>query len=199
MTRKTAAVATPSPLTRNEDIAVLSFIGPSGAGKSALVRELDKGGAIALNPSWTDRPRRMDELDGSAEHTFVTGEEFSELERSGFFLEVVQPFGLPYRYGLPRLIRSERVPAIIVRAPMLKLVDKHFPRHRVYQVECRLNSARKRLLDRGEKESRLGTRLEGFDAEAELGRNLADRVFYNEGTLEELVLQVTAAIREDFP
>jgi len=178
--------------------AVLVFIGPSGTGKSALVRELIRDGVIDLNPSWTDRPRRTHELNGIPEHRFVNTEEFSRLQGEGFFLEVVQPFGLPYRYGLPPLTQSEGVPTIMVRAPMMDLVAKHFPMHRTYQIECELARAHARLLERGEEESELGTRLAEFEAEARFGRLHADRIFLNDGSIEELVKQVRAALREDF-
>lgn len=178
--------------------AVLVVIGPSGTGKSALVRELIREGVIDLNPSWTDRPRRTHELNGIPEHRFVNAEEFSRLQGQGFFLEVVEPFGLPHRYGLPPLTQSESVPTIMVRAPMMSLVAKHFPLHRTYQIECGLARARARMVERGDDESELGARLDEFEAEARLGRVHADRIFLNDRSLEDLVKQVRAALREDF-
>src|SRR5436305_590449 len=82
---------------------VVVFIGPSGSGKSTVVRELASRGLVTVHPTWTTRPRRADEQQGSLEHRFVSDGEFDELCRRGCFIETVRLFGLPYRYGLPPL------------------------------------------------------------------------------------------------
>lgn len=176
---------------------VLVFIGPSGAGKSSVVRELVKRGSIDFYPSWTDRPPRKDELETGGSHSFVRPEEFSRLQERGYFLEVVQPFGLPFRYGLPPLPDSSGIPTIIVRAPMLGLVARHFPAHLVYQVECSAETARIRLSGRDGGGS-LGSRLEDFEKEADLGRTLARRTFQNDSDLQPAVGEVLAALERDF-
>jgi guanylate kinase len=179
---------------------VLVLIGPSGSGKSVVARELHRSGLIAVTPSWTTRPRRGDEVDGTIEHRFVTEEEFDVLDRDGFFLEVVQPFGLAYRYGLPQVQPPEagRVPAILVRAPLMSLVAKHFPDHVVYQIEDTYDRASARVLAKERSASDLGTRLGDYDAERWLGRQFADHVFSNSTSVAELVTSVAVAISEDF-
>lgn len=176
---------------------VLAVLGPSGSGKSTVVRELHRRGVIDITPSWTTRPRRDDELGGSVEHRFVDDEEFTARQDAGYFLEVVQMFGLPFRYGLPAIADPEAgtVPAIMVRAPLMPLVDRHFPGHVAYQIEDGYQRARERL---GRRAGDLGTRLDGFEEECRLGRGAAHRVFVNDGSIAGLVEAVAAAVRSDF-
>ena len=179
---------------------VLVFVGPSGSGKSSVVRELHRRGVVAVTPSWTTRPRRPDEVGGSLEHRFVTEEEFAALEAAGFFLGTAALFGLPHRYGLPPVAAADgaAVPAILVRAPLLPLVGRHFPDRVVYQVEDSAARVRERLAARGVSGPALGTRLTGYEQERDEGRRRADRVFVNAGTLADLVDEVAAAVAADF-
>ena len=179
---------------------VLVFIGPSGSGKSTVARELHRRGLIAVTPSWTTRPRRPDEADGSIEHRFVNEEEFDDLESAGFFVETVAMFGLPHRYGLPPVEAAAGgvVPAVIVRAPLLPLVARHFRDSVVYQVEDSYQEARDRVAARGMTESDLGTRLTEYDQERDQGRRHACRLFVNAGSPDALVADVAAAVVHDF-
>lgn len=173
------------------------MLGPSGSGKSTVARELHRRGVIDVTPSWTTRPRRADERDGSVEHRFVEGDQFTARHNAGYFLEVVQMFGLPYRYGLPRVKppADGLVPAIIVRAPLMPLVHRHFPGHVAYQIEDRYQRAEERLRRRA---GDLGTRLDGFEDECRLGRETAHRIFVNEGSIADLVEAVAGAVYHDF-
>lgn len=179
---------------------VLAVLGPSGSGKSTVVRELHRRGVIEVIPSWTTRPRREDEVDGSIEHLFVDDEEFTATQDAGYFLEVVQMFGLPYRYGLPAVPEPAdgRVPAIMVRAPLMPLVARHFPGHVAYQIEDDYQRARERLARRVTAATDLGTRLDGFDEECRLGRQAAHRTFVNGGSVGDLVEAVADAVLRDF-
>lgn len=182
---------------RSTDVRVLAVLGPSGSGKSTVVRELHRRGVIEVTPSWTTRPRRPDELDGSIEHRFVGDEEFNERQEDGYFLEVVQMFGLPHRYGLPAVEEPAdgRVPAIMVRAPLMPLVARHFPGHVAYQIEDGYQRARERLERRlGD----LGTRLEDFEEERRAGRQAAHRIFVNQGSVGDLIEAVADAVEQDF-
>ena len=176
---------------------ILVFVGPSGSGKSTVVRALHRRGVIAVTPSWTTRPRRSDEPGDTVEHRFVDEHRFGEHQRAGDFLEVVRLFGLPYAYGLPPVEPpgDGRVPAIMARATVLPLVERHFPDHVAYQIEDAYERARARLeLRHGE----LGTRMDGHEGERRLGRAVAQRIFVNTGTVDDLVDAVAAAVDEDF-
>src|SRR4051812_28800945 len=109
---------------------VVVFIGPSGSGKSTVVRELADRGLVTVHPTWTTRPRRADEQQGSLEHRFVSDDEFDELCRRKFFIDTVSLFGLAYRYGLPPLddgsagatspaLHAAPVDAVMLRAPLV--------------------------------------------------------------------------------
>jgi guanylate kinase len=178
-------------------VRILAVLGPSGSGKSSVVRELHRRGRIDVTPSWTTRPRRDDEQDGSVEHRFVDAEEFTARQNAGYFLEVVQMFGLPYRYGLPVVEPpvDGRLPAIMVRAPLMPLVHRHFPAHVAYQIEDGYQRAEERLRRRA---GDLGTRLDGFEEECRLGREAAHRIFVNEGSIADLVDAVAGAVHQDF-
>ncbi len=180
---------------------VLVFIGPSGSGKSTVVGELHRRGLIAVTPSWTTRPCRNGEMDHTVEHRFISDQEFTALEEEGFFLEVVRPFGLPHRYGLPQVEPASdgRVPTIMVRAPLMALVERHFSAFVTYQIEDSYDRAKDRVVAAGACGAGLGTRLEGHDDERRFGRQLASRVFLNRTTPMELISAVAGAIIEDFP
>lgn len=180
--------------------SLLVFIGPSGSGKSAVVRELHRRGVIEVTPSWTTRPRRDDEHGSTIDHRFVTEDDFTALAEAGYFLEVVRPFGLPYRYGLPPVEGPSdgRVAAIMVRAPFMPLVVRHFLCHVTYQIEDSFDRAKDRVVVSGGAAVGLGTRLEGYEEERRLGHQLASRVFLNEASLPELIAAVAEAVGRDF-
>ena len=76
---------------------VLVVIGPSASGKSSLVRELHRRRVIRVLPTWTTRPRRADERDGSLEHRFVSDERFGERARLRLLLRGCAPAELAAR------------------------------------------------------------------------------------------------------
>lgn len=181
---------------------LLVVIGPSGSGKSTAIRELHRLGVVTVTPSWTTRPRRQDEVHGALEHRFVSEDHFTALAAAGFFLEVVRAFDLPFRYGLPPVEDpvDGSVAVVMVRAPLVPLVARHFPDHVVYQVEDAYDRARERVLaGRHEAPSALGTRLQGYEDERLLGRSVAARVFVNATSPSALVAAVSHAIDHDFP
>lgn len=177
---------------------LLAVIGPSGAGKSTAVRALAAAGVVEVTPSWTTRPPRAGELERCVEHRFVSDREFDALERRGFFVETVRPFGLPYRYGVPAVGRpaGRAVPLVMLRAPLVPVLRRRYERARVYQVEDSRERAAARLLAR---HGGLGTRLRDYDAEVALGRELADRVVVNDRDVAALVAAARDAIAADFP
>lgn len=180
---------------------LLAVIGPSGAGKSTVVRALAAAGVVEVTPSWTTRPPRPGEPGRGVEHRFVTDREFDALEGRGFFVETARPFGLPYRYGVPavRRPRSGAVPLVMLRAPLLPVLRRRYEGARVYQVEDSRERAAARLLVRPGGPADLGTRLRDYDAEAGLGRELADRVVVNDRDVAALVAAARDAIAADFP
>jgi guanylate kinase len=159
------------------------------------MRILMERSLVHITPTWTDRPRRSGEQE--AEHRFVSAAEMSELTSNDGFIEVVKPFGLPYRYGLPILEPANaQAAAVMIRAPFVEMFLAHYPKAKVYQIEADFAFAQREVLARGTDE--LGTRLSDFDAEIMTGRQHANRIFYNQGDgLELLVTAITAAMIKD--
>lgn len=178
---------------------VLVIIGPSASGKSSLVRSLHQRGLVKVHPTWTTRPRRHDEVAGAPEHRFVSEEVFDDLAAQGFFLDTVQLFGLPYRYGLPPLTPSSAGPldVVMLRAPLVARFARFVPHHLVYQIEGDPERTSDRLVGRGCSPVELAGRLIDNDREVRCGRRMADRVFVNDGPLDALVHAVAAALRSD--
>lgn len=177
---------------------LLVVIGPSGSGKSSAVRALERRGLVRVHPTWTTRPRRPDERLGSLEHRFVDDASFDDLLASGFFLDTVALFGLPYRYGLRTFRRSTdgRVDTVMARAPVVERLRRLLPGPMlVVQIEDDPDRLAERLRHRAHSPLELGCRLRDNDRETAIGRGLADRVLVNDGPLEELVdeLAVTVA------
>lgn len=178
---------------------LLVIIGPSGSGKSTVVQKLVSNGVVEVTPSWTTRPPRSGELDVSVEHEFVTEQHFNQKEKEGFFLETVKLFGLPYSYGLPRIKKPGKcVPAVMLRAPLLSLLTKHYKNPVVYQVEDEYERIRKRLDVRTSEGEKQGTRLIDYQKELLAGRKLADRIFKNERDIDSLIKDIKVAINKDF-
>lgn len=182
----------PSPPAR-----MLVVIGPSGSGKSTAVRFLARQGLLRVHPTWTTRPRRPDEREGSLEHRFVDDASFDELVASGFFLDSVSLFGLPYRYGLPPIRRSGdgRVDTVMLRAPLVQRFRRVVPDPLlVVQIEDDPLRITDRLHRRAASTLELRCRLEDNERETAAGRALADRVLVNDGGLDELAEALEAAV-----
>lgn len=174
---------------------VLAIIGPSGCGKTTILKQLHKDRLVSVNPTYTERPKRKDEE--TLEHEFVDNAEFDRLADSGFFVEVIQAFGLKYRYAVPYL-KSEKgkIPLLMLRAQFLPLLFKHYPDNVIYQIEAPISSAKKWLKNRGDEE--LGTRLEQFQKEIKVGGEHAHRIFVNNGSIDDCIKSIEEALKADF-
>lgn len=182
------------------DALLLVVIGPSGGGKSSVVQELAKRGVVEVTPSWTTRPSRNGEVSSSVEHKFISEEEFNKQQERDFFLEVVQLFNLPYRYGLPRIQqpKDNHIPLIMLRASLLPMLPKHYTNGIIYQIEDEFAKVESRLRKRRIEGEHQGSRLEDYKKEVLLGRQSAHRVFTNNTRLGLLVNAMEAAITRDF-
>lgn len=181
--------ASPAPL--------LLIIGPSGSGKSTLVRALVDAGVLRVHPTWTTRPRRRDEAEGSPEHCFVDDEAFDRLVAAGAFLDTVALFGLPYRYGLPPIQRSRdgMVDAVMLRASLVgRFSEVSTDPAIVFQIEDEPVRMARRLRERSSSEEDFRCRIEDNRREIVAGRAIADRIFVNGGTVDDLAHDVTEAL-----
>lgn len=180
---------------KNLDTYMLGIIGPSGCGKSAIVRNLASRNIVTITPSWTDRPKR--DYEEEVEHVFVSSEELTKAEEENRFIEVVKPFNLPYRYGMPRPIEDlKNIALMMIRAQFVPLMLKHYPNSLVYQIEASYDFAKQNVLDRND--SDIGTRLEDFNKEIARGRKYAQRVFVNKfGLLEKITQDIEYCLKQD--
>jgi guanylate kinase len=180
---------------------VVVVIGPSGGGKSSVLRALYAEGLVSVHPTWTTRPPRPDERHGCLEHRFVAQHSFDSLCLRGFFIGTATPFGLPYRYGLPPLRRAAGGPADVValRAVLAAGWTEQIGPVVVYQIEADPERASERLRRRGCGDHETSARLADNLLEVEAGRQVADRVFVNDGSLPDLVDSVIRALRCDVP
>ncbi len=175
---------------------VLGIIGPSGCGKSTIVEMLFEKDKIIVNPTFTDRPRRIGEK--NLEHEFITRRKFDDLENQEKFIEVVQPFGLKYRYGTPRLNnKTNKISVLMLRAPFVPQLLYHYPKSIIYQIEASYEFARSAINKRGVRIN-VGNRLTLFDSEINLGRKYADRIFVNGGHIDELLEEILDKMMKDF-
>ena len=174
---------------------VLGIIGPSGCGKTTILKQLVDEDLVYVNPTYTERPKRPGEEE--LEHKFVSEKEFDRLEKSDFFVEVIQAFGLKYRYGVPHLKGEKgKVSLIMLRAPLVPLLLKHHPEHVIYQIEAPFSLAAEWMKKRGDHE--IGSRLDDFQKELMLGRKYAARTFVNNGDLAACVEEIKKALELDF-
>jgi guanylate kinase len=180
---------------------VLVLIGPSGTGKSSVVRELHRRGAALVRPTWTTRPPRRDELDGSLEHRFVSDPEFDVLDRDGFFCQTGSIAGIAHRYGLPKFEPRGTGPVdtVILRAAHVEQFCRLVPGTIVYQIEDRSDRVAERVRARGCPSAETVARLRDNITESDAGRRIAQRTFVNDGTLDQLVDAVIGAMGFDVP
>lgn len=179
--------------------ALLIIIGPSGSGKSSVIHELARREIIEVTPSWTTRPPRQGESENSVEHVFVSEQEFDKQRANGFFLEVVSLFDLPYRYGLPQVqAPKDKLPLIMLRAPLLPMVPKHYNNPTIYQIEDDQPRVEERLGRREAEGEQQGTRLQDYQKEVSVGRHSASRIFTNQADIISLATSIEVAIKQDF-
>lgn len=178
---------------------LLVIIGPSGTGKTTALQLLHEKGVVEVTPSWTTRPPRDDEAEGTLEHTFASEAAFKQKVDEGYFLETAQLFDLPYWYGLPKLEKPEgsKAATVMLSAALLPLMDKYYTNYTIYQIEDKPEKAAGRLQEREAAGHAMGSRFEDYQAEVAEGRKRADRVFTNDGTLEELAGRIAEALIED--
>src|SRR5205085_5152790 len=150
-------------------------------------------GLVDVRPTWTTRPIRPDEADGSLEHRFVTDAEFDRLKNAGFFLDTVEMFGLPFRYGLPRST-DRTTEVVMLRAALVERFRPLDPNFVVFYVEAAPSRIRARLQARGVSATDVAARLADNETERRIGRAVADEIFVNDASIDALVAHVAAAI-----
>lgn len=181
----------------------LVLIGPSGVGKTSVAVALQDRHEVTVIPSWTTRPPRPYEQSGQVDHIFTSEAEFSRKEQSGFFLEALPMFGLPYRYGLPAMPEptiggSVPIPVVLLRTPLIPLLQKHYSRYVIYAITDTPDRIQARLQTRQADGEPLGDRIASINDELAQGSLAAYRSFDNNDTIEHLVDRIIDALHVDF-
>jgi hypothetical protein len=106
---------------------------------------------------------------------------------------------LPYRYALPRVAMTDDGPldTIMARAPFVDALREYFPYQVVYQIEDTPQRAKVRLLERGVNAAEVAARLGCYAEEARAGRAVAQRVFTNDASLDDLIDAVITKLQID--
>lgn len=180
---------------------VLVIIGVSGAGKSSLAEKLlsDKTITLKLIPKYTTRPRRQSELGSFSEDIFVSKAEFTKLKQSGFFIDTIQPFSLPYWYGLPwpEPLNPDEFYLAILREFVLDQFLEHFPESVIYQLKVDPKTAEKRMVGRGQNPSDIKARMSSLVNEQLRSLKRAKKTFQNDGDLNQLATTIIENFRSD--
>lgn len=179
---------------------ILIIIGPSGVGKSSVISSLRAKKRVELVPTWTTRRPRSYEHENLADHVFVDADTFVEKEQQGYFMACTSLFGLDYRYGLPDRCfwQGDGVHVVMLRAMLMEEITRYFSDYRIYQIEAPVQRVREHMLHRKLEEGDIGSRLDGFNKEVVLGRNIADRVIENDGHTEQTAEKIWSYICQDF-
>lgn len=155
----------------------------------------------SVTPVVTTRPRLPEELVGTIDLRFVGDDEFDRLEQDGAFVETVVTGDPPHRFGLPglRAPRGHLVPVVSAPAGLLPAIERHHPGLVVYQIETDYELARHRAAERHVQAEALARQLRHQEDERRAGRAVAERVFADRTSPDDLVRSVLAALEEDFP
>jgi guanylate kinase len=178
---------------------IVALIGPAAAGKSSLAARLEAAGDVRMLPTWTTRPSRNDETAGCLEHRFCSDTEFDQLLAGGGMAATGRLTGLSYRYGMPVLGRRDggRPLLVLGRAHHVAALSRLGQRAVVYHLGADADRCRVRLANRGTSHGDAAARAACHAAELANGRRLADRVFRNESTLDDLADAVGSALKHD--
>jgi guanylate kinase len=178
---------------------IVALIGPAAAGKSSIATRLDAAGDVRVLPTWTTRPPRGAETAGCLDHRFCSDSEFDELVAAGGVAATGRLPGLSYRYGLPVLDHCDggRPLLVLARAQHVAALSRLGHRTVVYHLGADVDHCRLRLADRRTDLDEAVARAASHAADLANGRRIADRVFRNEGTLDDLASAVGSALTHD--
>ncbi len=184
---------------------VFILAGPTGAGKNTIMNGvLERAEALRQLPTATTRPIRENELQGR-EHLFVNAAEFDRMIADNELLE--WQWVHTNRYGVPRRTIEAAIDNeedIIADIDVLGATYTRslYPDNVVliFVQPCELDdlheTVRKRLLDRGESEQEIATRLERVDMEMQFAP-LCDYLIINDDEIEAAVETLHSIIRAE--
>lgn len=156
---------------------IVGIMGVSGVGKSTILsRIVELSAGVRIIPTVTDRPTRGGEI--GREHTFVTGDQFTKLIEQDKLSYSVQPFGLPYRYGVRSAdIRVGHPSILMLRSMFVDSFKEAFPEGILINIDAPAATIKKRLAIRGDDADTIAKRLNNYIEESSKGRELCDHNF----------------------
>jgi guanylate kinase len=127
---------------------------PSGAGKTSLVKALtERNTDVSVSISHTTRKRRPDEKNG-VNYYFVSQNAFSEIQRSGGFIESADVFGNAYgtsKKEADRILSSGKHLILEIDWQGAKQIRLRLPEaESIYILPPSISALRERLLGRGQ-------------------------------------------------
>ncbi|MFM8553191.1 MAG: guanylate kinase [Acidimicrobiales bacterium] len=158
---------------------ILVVSGPGGAGKGTIVDEMlrrDQG--LWLSRSWTTRARRPGEPADAYE--FVTRAEFEQRINDGGFLEWTEFLGNLYGSPLPPPLGTHDIVLEIELDGARQVKARHPEAILVFVKPPSREEQQRRLLERGDSEDHVATRLRKAEEEERMGDAMADLVIVND-------------------
>lgn len=159
---------------------IIVLIGPSGVGKTSLAILLVKKypDIFVLIKKHTTRPARPNEKE--SEDIYINDVDFDKMVKENKFIGTSQPFGQQFRYGLAWPKNIKKIPIVLLRSFVIEQFHRSYDTTLIYQIEQTKEQTKTNMVNRGQDESDINSRLELFDQEINLGKKYAARIITNE-------------------
>lgn len=157
----------------------IALIGKTSSGKTFIRNKLVEYGYEPVI-TYTTRPMRPGEENGKDYH-FISSDEFSDLERSGFFAETTSykvAYGETWHYGTSKDSLSNNKSVIIVNPEGLKSL-KDYGLISFY-LKCNEEVIRQRLIDRGDDKAEYERRILADTKDFSMVEYMVDYVIRND-------------------
>lgn len=149
---------------------IIAISGVGGAGKNSMMEAFKRyPKRFAFFVSYTDRPKRDDDIAGESYH-FISKEEFSKYIENNEFMEWEQVRG-EYRYGrkkkdLDQIFESGRIPVMNIDVKGMEKFKKNYRIISFFIVPPSLEEAIKRMRKRGtDSKEAIQDRIDRYDLE----------------------------------
>jgi guanylate kinase len=168
-------------------IVVIS--GPGGVGKGTIVEALlQREPGLWLSRSWTTRDRRPGEAADA--YVYTTRDAFERHREAGGFVEWTEFLGNYYGTPVPPSVGADVVIFEIEVDGARQVKSKHPEAILIFVLPPSRAEQQRRLLERGDPESKVVARLRKAEEEEPIGRALANYVIVNDAlvrTVDELL------------
>lgn len=161
--------------TKQDTQKYIVLIGPSGAGKTTIAQSLVTKFGLQLHKKHTTRPPRPHETDASGEDIFINEDTFASMVNNREFIDTVQPFGLPYKYGMvPPLNKPGKIGLVLLRSFVLPIFTDLYPNCLVLHIATPEDKLIRRMQKRGQSNEDIQKRIKSAAMEISDGEKLSD-------------------------